>query len=173
MADIRACKREMLISMKIVEASAQDKPLIESLMQSYLREVSVFDGSSPNPDGKFDLGKYFSLYWSEPTRFPYLFLEKEAPVGFALVRQIEDTTYSVAEFYIKKEYRGRTLGRRFAQKLFSLHQGRWKVAELEKNVPAQKFWRAVIHELTDGNFSEKWSEESPRGPMQEFTNTTD
>ena len=50
--------------------------------------------------------------------------------------------------------------------------GAWKIAEIERNVPAQRVWRRVIGEYTDGRFSEEWSEAEPRGPMQVFSNLT-
>lgn len=155
--------------MKIVRASKAQKPLVEELMQPYLLEISKFDGSEPEENGRFSLGEYFTLYWSESGRFPYLLWDGDTPIGFALVRQIESETYSVAEFFVRQENRGQGTGRHFARELFRRHSGTWRVAQLEKNTLAQKFWRSVIDEFTGGNFREEWSAKSPKGPVQVFS----
>jgi predicted acetyltransferase len=156
--------------MEIKQASAQDREIVENLMQIYLHDLSQFDGSLPNSRGKFDCGEHFPLYWTEPDRYPYLFSEHGAVVGFALVRRLGFDVYAVAEFFVLRAYRGKGIARSCAKALFELHRGTWQVAELEENIPAQEFWRSTIREYTQGNFSEGRSDSSPRGPMQTFCN---
>ncbi len=33
-----------------------------------------------------------------------------------------------------------------------MHKGGWEVSQWSKNIPAQKFWRAVIDEYTSSDF---------------------
>jgi predicted acetyltransferase len=74
------------------------------------------------------------------------------------------------EFFIRRGCRGVGIGAIAATELFDRFRGTWKVAELERNVPAQRFWRRVIGEYTDGTFSEEWSDADPKGPIQVLNN---
>jgi predicted acetyltransferase len=152
----------------IRQASLEEQHVVANLMQAYLQEMSKFDGSLPDCNGQFDCGMYFPLYWSEPTRTPYLFLRSNSTIGFALVREVERKVYSVAEFFVIRAFRGEGLGRFFAKALFDIHRGEWRVAQLESNVTAQRFWRSVISDYSRGKFVEAWSDENPKGPLQIF-----
>jgi predicted acetyltransferase len=68
-----------------------------------------------------------------------------------------------------KKYRKAGVGKAAANTVFNMFKGEWKVAEIEANFPAQKFWRKVIGEYTDGKFEEV-RENSWDGPIQVFTN---
>jgi hypothetical protein len=43
------------------------------------------------------------------------------------------------------------------------------VAQDEENIPAQRFWRKIIGEYTNGDFKDDWSAEQPKGPKQVFS----
>ncbi|MFW5874430.1 MAG: GNAT family N-acetyltransferase [Verrucomicrobiota bacterium] len=155
--------------MNITKADIGDKETLQRLMQAYLHDLSPYTGDAVGADGRYNLGKYFDCYWTEPQRYPYLFKDENGgTVGFALVREVEGGGHAIAEFSISAAYRGKGLGRRFAWMLFERHPGKWTVAEIESNAPAIAFWRRVISERTHGAFSETWSDQQPRGPMQTF-----
>lgn len=160
----------MVSSVRVETAGPRGREAIANLMQLYLYDICEFEDSPLGRNGLFDLGNYFDLYWVEAERHPFLILADEQLVGFALVREIVEGTFSVAEFFIRRGCRGSGVGAIAATELFDRFRGTWKVAELERNVPAQRFWRRVISEYTDGRFSEEWSEAEPRGPMQIFSN---
>ncbi|WP_010095006.1 hypothetical protein [Ornithinibacillus scapharcae] len=63
--------------------------------------------------------------------------------------------FSISEFFIMKKYRRLGLGKSVASDIFRLHKGNWEVFEIEKNKPAQVFWRNVIKEFTRGDFTER------------------
>jgi predicted acetyltransferase len=78
--------------------------------------------------------------------------------GFVLVRRIqtdEENYFSIAEFFIMKNYRRLGLGKRVAKEIFDLHIGQWEVFQIEKNKPAQFFWKKTINEYTNGDFQER------------------
>ena len=155
--------------MQVIKVGMDKKNTLASLMQQYLHDLSLYTGEVPDSQGQYSNGKYFDLYWSDGHRHPYILEVKEGEVlGFALVRQLDEDTNSIAEFYIQPECRRLGLGRWFAASIFRRHPGRWVVAELESNAPAIAFWRRVVSDTTKGKFSETWSDEQPRGPKQEF-----
>jgi predicted acetyltransferase len=157
--------------MEIIKSDQSNRAVIENMMQLYLHDLSSFTSDVPNENGLFSLGKYFGLYWEEKERYPYiLFIDNQA-AGFALVREIERSSYSIAEFFVSKPYRKQGIATKFAHDVFDQHLGNWCVAQLEPHTGAQDFWRKAISSYTNNQFSEKWSDSQPKGPMQTFVSS--
>lgn len=150
-------------------AEILDKSIIRNLLQKYLKELSQFDVASQSDDEVSEY-EYLDDYWTSDNRYPFLIIVKDDIVGFSFVRKLENNTFQIAEFYILPDYRGKCIGSRSAVQIFNQFKGVWHVAQGEKNIPAQKFWRSVIHKYTDGNFEEERSDEQPRGVKQIFNN---
>ena len=66
----------------------------------------------------------------------------------------------MGEFFVLRKFRRRGVGKQAAHRLFARHPGRWEVRELPSNMPAQGFWRRIIADYTQGDFSEaqEWFE---------------
>ena len=146
---------------------------VANLMQLYSHDLSEFQQAPLDDKGLFGLGPDFDIYWEEPGRYPFLILVDTELAGFAFIRALTEQTYSVAEFFIARRFRRSGVGAVAAKYLFDKFRGNWQVAELEKNLPAQQFWRTVIGDYTGGEFTEQWSAKDTIGPMQVFTNTGD
>ena len=140
-------------------------------MRLYLHDLSEFDGSFPDRSGIYVTDSYFDLYWIEPQRHPYLIYNDTIPIGFALVRELAPDIHSIAEFFILRSARGRGNAAAAACIIFDMHPGEWHVAQPEKNIPAQAFWKSVITKRTHGNYEEIWSNAAPIGPKQVFKTT--
>lgn len=53
--------------------------------------------------------------------------------------------------------------------MFARFPGRWQVAVLRNNLPAQAFWRATIGTISGGAYEERaWDSEAWRGPVLYF-----
>ncbi len=154
----------------IEPATRQHKTTVANLTQLYLHDLNEYDTHAPGPDGLFTLNPYFDAYWEEATRHPYLIWVHDKPAGFAFVRELDVGVYSMAEFFILRGHRGTGLAAKAATHLFEQFRGEWRVAQMENNIPAQRFWRRVIREYTNGTFKEDRSDTHPRGPMQMFSN---
>ncbi|MGX9417557.1 GNAT family N-acetyltransferase [Vibrio sp. WJH972] len=154
--------------MDIIKSDQSNKHVIENMMQLYLHDLSPYTQDNPDQHGLFSLGKYFGLYWEDNDRFPYILIHQEKPVGFALVRRIENDVYSIAEFFVLRSARKQGFATLFSHHLFGIHIGVWQVAELEQNLVSQTFWRKTISSFTKGQFEESWSPSQPVGPMQTF-----
>jgi predicted acetyltransferase len=155
---------------QIQPATPQERHVLANLMQLYLYDLSEYEEGSVDSRGLFRPDEYFDRYWTEAGRHPFLIRVDGRLAGFALVREVEPGTVSVAEFFILRGRRRVGVGAAAAIGLFDLFRGTWRVAEQERNLPAQLFWRRVIGQYTDGKFSEEWSKGEPCGPMQVFDN---
>ncbi len=156
------------MNVRVELASESERPIIRNLMQAYEHDLSEFTGDVPGQDGLFSIGNYFDVYWTEKERHPFEILYKDQPVGFALVRELEDGAFSMSEFFVVRSLRRKGVGKLAATMLFDRFPGTWHVAQDENNAPAQSFWRSIIGEYTDGEYSEQQSDAQPRGPKQVF-----
>ena len=150
----------------------ESKSALRNLLELFLYDISEFEDEETdvNECGLYEY-EYLDHYWTEPGRYAYFIRVKEKLAGFALVRQIHKeggTSYtSMEEFFVMRRYRGQRVGQTAALKLFELFPGRWRIAELRRDLLAQQFWRKIIPRYTGGTYSEtedpNWS-----GPIQEF-----
>ncbi|UVI33035.1 GNAT family N-acetyltransferase [Paenibacillus spongiae] len=143
--------------MDIYRAQPKDKILIQRMLELYTHDFTEFLDIDLDENGLYGY-PYLDLYWIEPGRHPFLIQVSGKLAGFVLVRTIssdEDPIHTIAEFFIVRKYRRQGIGKQAALKIFHLFPGRWRVDQVERNFPAQTFWRSVISSFTDGKFIDK------------------
>lgn len=156
----------MDVSIDLVDIN--NKKVLAELIIEYQQEIL----------GQENIGeyKYLNSYWQKPDRYPYFIKIDSKVAGFALVNShtvVEKGAKNIAEFYIKPEYRNKGIGKLSAKKIFDTFHGKWEVRELDDNILAQKFWRKVINEYTNGNYSEIMvNNKDWQGLIQSFDNGT-
>jgi len=160
---------------QVIEASRDQQPVLERLMQIYLYEFSAIEGFDVGGDGLFEYQACaLDCYWAEADRSPFLIYIDDRLAGFAMVNAYtvldeNKGARSIAEFFVMGRYRRKGVGKRVAFDIFDRFRGKWEVREIQDNDAGQKFWRSVIGEYTGGLFTEKvLDEESWRGPIQSF-----
>ncbi|MBS1624315.1 MAG: GNAT family N-acetyltransferase [Bacteroidetes bacterium] len=128
---------------------------------------------------KVDIAPMFTLmdrYFTEADRHAYFIHSGDALAGFALVNShcvIESRTphYSFGEFYIRPDYRRTGAGTTAATRLFDLHRGHWELREMAGNDTGTAFWRRILTDYTDNNFTEmELNDERWKGSVQLFSN---
>jgi len=138
---------------------ARRKQVIAGLMQLYLYDFTLYTNLEVNQDGVFPGYPGLDDYWRRGTgKYPFLMTHGGHPAGFALVDRLtepEEGDYYMTEFFVMQKYRRCGLGSWAACELFDRFQGRWKVTQVKKNLPAQAFWRKVIGGYTGQQFEEK------------------
>lgn len=124
----------MAIEITVAEETA--RPLLRSLLSDYLTELGAYGEIDPDYP-------YFEAYWQAGSqRWPYLIHCHSRLIGFALVRSAGElqVDFSMAEFFILPQARGNGYGVAAATAIMRLHPGKWEVAVIRRNAPAQKFW---------------------------------
>ncbi len=155
----------------VTPASFEEKGIFENLMHLYLYDFSEYTGDDVDDQGRF-LDEYLPRYWVEPTRYPFLVRVDGKFAGFVMVRDVidpdsDEVVHHMAEFFVMKKYRRQKVGWQTANRVFDLFPGRWHVAQEEKNLPAQQFWRKVINAYTQGKYQEI-QDAGWNGPIQAF-----
>lgn len=161
------------MDIELEPATADEKPVLERLMQLYQHDLSEFNGKDVDASGIFPY-RYLDSYWVEPDRFPFLLRAGGNIAGFALVRRgamldADPDTMEVAEFSILRRYRRQGLGRTAAYRLFDRFPARWEVRHDASNLPAERFWREAIAAYTSGNFERITDDPRWDGTAYRFT----
>jgi predicted acetyltransferase len=157
----------------VIEVSpiaVEDKPVLGHLLELYQYDFSEFDGRDLGENGLFGY-PYLDHYWVEPGRHPFFVRADGRLAGFALVRILPvecGTEAHMAEFFVFRKYRRRGVGEEVARQVFARFPGRWVVEQAGGNIPAQRFWQAVIGRYTNGVITERHDEVRGR-VIQEFS----
>ncbi|MCA1041166.1 GNAT family N-acetyltransferase [Bacillus infantis] len=153
---------------EIIKAGAEHEEALRNLLQFYIYDFSEFIDAHVEENGRFS--EYpLSGYWTEAGHYPYIIKLDGRYAGFVLVAE-DSESLSINEFFIMKKYRREGLGKRVAKDIFGLHKGKWEIFQIEKNKPAQRFWRCVINEYTGGEFTER--EDEHKRVIQKFVSGT-
>jgi predicted acetyltransferase len=143
------------MSFSIKPARLKEKPIILSLLQPYLDELSHFTDERPDDKGEngIYLYPYLDAYWQEKTRFPYLLYSNTALAGFALVRKDGDH-WQMSEFYVKPEFRRRGLATACALLIFKKHSGLWRIGFNKHNHASRDLWHKLAENLSHSHIEE-------------------
>jgi predicted acetyltransferase len=136
-------------------ASLNDKPIIHSLLQPYLAELSGLPDEYPiykDENGVY-LYPYLDAYWQENVRFPYLLYSNAVLAGFALVRK-DKARWEMSEFYVKPEFRRLGVAEACAMAIFQRHPGTWSIGFNKHNLPSRALWKKLAVRLSDGDITD-------------------
>ncbi|WHY88284.1 GNAT family N-acetyltransferase [Neobacillus novalis] len=152
---------------KLVKVLTEEEDILHNLIQFYIYEFSQYIPTiALESNGSY---KPFDLtdYWRSPNLHPFFIKKEDELIGFALIESATDIEpNAILEFFIVRKYAGKGYGKMAAYEIFTLFPGKWFVTQIEKNYPAQAFWRSTISKFTGGKFSERYDEN--RKSIQEF-----
>ena len=131
------------MSLKIVLASKETKDDIFKLLIEYSKEL---EGYQENPTGEIASNKYFDFYWTDTDRYPFVAYINEELIGFCFLR-VEEKYYSIAEFYIKPNFRHQGYGKSLLNYILKFFKEQGKHSSIIadsfiKNSITKNFWIA-------------------------------
>lgn len=137
-------------------AEANERNVVDDLLQLYLKEIQFFDIKVSSFEGRL-IYPYLDHYWQNPKRSPFLFFKEQQIAGFALVRTDTDPSNGVpvteiSDFFILNKLRHQGLGRRMAVRLWERLPGNWRLEVLKGNREALYFWERTIGQYTGYRF---------------------
>ncbi|MBI4299756.1 MAG: GNAT family N-acetyltransferase [Chloroflexi bacterium] len=140
-----------MTSLNVMRAGEGQKKVLARLLELYQYDLSDVTGKELAESGLYGY-VYLDDYWREEGREAYLFLSEGKLAGFALVNRYallpaNQDAYSIAEFFVLKTHRRRSIGTAAAREIIRQHQGKWEIRVFAKNEGAIAFWRQVIREL--------------------------
>jgi predicted acetyltransferase len=160
----------MSVTLRDARGSAEDRGWVQSVYPEYIEELSEVSRSGT---GVFPIigehgpreAELLARWFRDDRSHPLLILDTTKPAGFALVsRPLLRATgpaaahvaeFRMAEFFIRRAFRRRGIGRVAAGLIFSRFAGQWEVAEASTNAEAVNFWRRTIMQYTRGRYDER------------------
>jgi predicted acetyltransferase len=149
---------------EIIPATDADYDVAHNLARFYVYDMAEHAGWPFPEDGLFDIGDLLLPYWGRPAGkrpwpaqwrpFAFMIRVDGRPAGFALVKQLGERRFDMAEFFIGRQHRRRGIGERAAFHLFDRFAGAWEVREMLTNTAAQAFWRRIVAKYSNGDFSD-------------------
>ncbi|MBR4236296.1 MAG: hypothetical protein IKR85_09595 [Clostridia bacterium] len=128
----------------------RDRALIENLFNLYRNDLSAYcdDFTSLDASGYFDYGIASELLPFGGGVESFIIEENSRPAGIAVVTDaryaLDGCQWRFQELYLIRPARGRALARNAARALLAAHPGRWCLSVYRKNLPARRFWDALV-----------------------------
>lgn len=151
----------MPVTLRDARHSPADREWIRAVYRDYLSELSTGkSGLFPALGEWSDREPEFLAGWfTDSAAHPFVILQDEARVGFALVVRVPafpngGADYRMAEFFVIDPARRRGVGAGAVALLFARFSGSWEVVEDQYNHRALNFWRRVITRQTEGRYTE-------------------
>ena len=153
----------MSSGVELIEADAEQRSVLENLLQLYIHDFSELVPVDLEENGRY-IYKNLPLYWSETSRLPFLAMFNGMLAGFVLITRVSEpagdaAAYDMTEFFVLRRYRRRGIGRELAERLWLRYPGRWQIRVMANNVAALEFWASCIASFT-GRTIERESFES-------------
>lgn len=155
---------------KLVKVSKDEANILHNLMQFYIYEFGQFIPTITLENNGAYKPYDLTLFWDSPNHHPFFIKKDDELIGFALVESSADEEpSSILEFFIIRKYAGKGFGKIAAHQIFTMFPRIWEITQIEKNYPAQAFWRSTISKFTGGKYKER-TDDSKR-LIQEFDTT--
>ena len=153
----------MPITIREARASSADRDWIEDTYGEYLADLTA------NTTGVYpsltvtgqSIAEIIQGWFHDDRCTAFIVLREQEPVGFAVVQRGHAAgddpkrQFRLSEFFIRKPFRNRGVGRGAAMLIFARYAGEWTVPEQTRNPGAVRFWRRVVSEFTNGKFRER------------------
>jgi predicted acetyltransferase len=135
---------------ELLPATTAQAPVLANLLELYSHDFSEFIDLELGEDGRY---RYPRLYFTDPSRFPFLIRVDHHLAGFVLVTRgsqltADPSTWDMAEFFIVRRYRKQGIGREVAHEIWRRFPGPWEIRVIPENQPAHAFWQRAIATFT-------------------------
>lgn len=149
-----------LEKLKLIQATLNDYSIIQNMARFYVYDMTEYMGFEPGweiPENGLYECIDFKKYWSDKDATPLLVHYENELVGFAIIdKKGSDTQvdYNMAQFFILRKFKSKGVGRYVATACFSRFKGVWEIMVIPENKGAYSFWKSVVGEFTQENFTE-------------------
>ena len=156
----------MSVTLRDAKGSPEDQRWIQDVYPEYLDELAEVTRTGT---GEFPvLGEHgerhselLARWFRDDRSHPVVLLEAGRAAGFALVSRPllgpvprGAPEFRMADFFVRRSFRRRGVGRAAANLIFSRFAGRWEIVEASANVAAVAFWRCTVMGYTRGHYDE-------------------
>ena len=136
--------------MKMLQVNHDTFPIFRQFVHYYMNEI--YDYISDLQMDRYGNYQYGGIedYLTDPHLKAFLIYEDDVFKGFLMLNGGRYTPkgydYCIQEFYVAKPYRHQGIAHRALEALFNYYKGKYFVMQLEKNLPAIRFWHHYYDE---------------------------
>jgi predicted acetyltransferase len=146
----------MTLNPTLHKTTLADYPTIQNMARFYVYDRSPYMGWECPETGLFECID-FKHYFENTNHHAYLIRVNNELAGFVLLDKekiLEDVDWNIGEFFILAKFQSHGVGNHIAKEIFNKFPGKWSVAVMPENKSAVKFWRKIIHGVSNGKFNE-------------------
>lgn len=153
----------MPIRIRDAKNSPADRTWIQSQYLEYLEDLSQLSMNTGMFPAVGEFGErepeLMARWFADDTAHPVVILKNDQRTGFALVsrpprNQRFAVDYRMAEFFVCLSARRLGVGKDAARLIFDRFGGTWEITEFLYNTPAVAFWRSIVNDYTNGQYTE-------------------
>ncbi len=134
------------MNIQLKKITADQKDVLNNLMEKYLYEFSQYDGYAFDETGLFR-DPSIERYFTEQDRYSYFIYVDEKLAGFVFVYKRaecdEPLDWAIGEFFVAYPYRRSGVGAYVMNQLFLQYKGIWQIRYHPKNIGSEKFWQKI------------------------------
>lgn len=153
---------------ELIPATEAEAHVFVNLWPLYQYDLSEVGGMPVNADGLFedegirehDYMSDLRVWFRRPGHlFPFLIRVDGRAAGFAMIggapsNAPKDRDFLVQEMFLMRPFRGLGVAEGAMRQVFARLPGLWEIWVIPENSRALAFWRKVVGELTDGQYTE-------------------
>lgn len=138
----------------------EDYATIENMWRYYVYDMGRYCGLLEGWECPINLSftpDDLTHYFVEPSKKVFLIKVGEQLAGFVFLNKISTSLiveWKICEFFIVAKFQGKGVGQQVAKEIFSRYPGKWSVGAIPENLGAIKFWRKIINDISDDQFTE-------------------
>nr|WP_086939984.1 GNAT family N-acetyltransferase [Thaumasiovibrio occultus] len=136
-------------ALNVVAVDDRNEHVYANLYQGYAAEFSKFIGDKPDENGLFEI---YPKIANEVKG--YLLYIDGVPAALTAIKETPSQHFEICDFYVVPYFRKNKAGKGFISHLFKQLKGTWEIKQVAGADHAVKFWRDVVGDYTDGNYTE-------------------
>jgi predicted acetyltransferase len=143
-------------NVRLLPATLDDYPTIQNMARFYVYDRTPYMGWECPENGLFECID-FKHYFENPNEKAFLIKVADEIAGFVLLDKmhlLEPVDWNMGEFFVLAKFQGKGIATTVAREIFKNHPGKWDVAVMPENIKAVKFWRKIISEVSNGEYTE-------------------
>lgn len=145
---------------RLIPATLKEYHIIQNMGRFYVYDMSEYLGKETGweipEDGLYECID-FKKYWEDKNSFPFLVCHQGEIIGFAIIDKKgsnPEVDFNMAQFFILRKFKNKGIGKFVAHECFKKFPGIWEVMVIPGNEGAYRFWRSIIKNYTNNNFTE-------------------
>ncbi|HXH55395.1 MAG TPA: GNAT family N-acetyltransferase [Gammaproteobacteria bacterium] len=148
--------KRFAFDVQLLPATLVDYPTIQNMARFYVYDRTAYIGWECPENGLFECID-FKHYLENPAEKAFLIKVADEIAGFVLLDKmtlLEPVDWNMGEFFVLAKFQGKGIANAVARQIFKKYRGKWSVAVMPENIRAVKFWRKIIAEVSEENYTE-------------------